>query len=248
MLSGEAIQFARASRRPDDFAPSARFGNRRIGGAERSSARPARPSCPVTCGLPRCEDERLGRFRQALDAQGHLARRQLAALSSLELDREAAVYCFHSSSRDGIASACRGSRFSRSGLRSCAGPRPASWRCRASRSPAICSVTDLRLFRGRRACCSPRSPGRRYRSGSTTFDRTAMPYGPHLVEVRQQPVVVGLRDRVDLVIVAAGAVDRQAEKHLAGRRDDVVELVVAGLLCVGRFVVPQAEPIESRWR
>ena len=47
------------------------------------------------------------------------------------------------------------------------------------------------------------------------------------------------------MIVAAGTVDRQAEEHLAGRRDDVVQLVVAGLLRVGRLVVPQAEAIEA---
>ena len=58
-------------------------------------------------------------------------------------------------------------------------------------------------------------------------------------------VVVLLRDRVDLVIVAAGAVDRQAEEDLAGGRDDVVEPVVAGLLAVGRLVVPDAQAVEA---
>ena len=50
----------------------------------------------------------------------------------------------------------------------------------------------------------------------------------HVVEEGQQAVVVALGDRVDLVVVAAGAVDRQAEEDLAGGRDDVVEAVVAG--------------------
>ena len=48
------------------------------------------------------------------------------------------------------------------------------------------------------------------------------------------------------MVVAAGAVDRQAEKHLPGGCDDVVEPVVAKLLAVGRFVVPDTEPVVAR--
>ena len=48
------------------------------------------------------------------------------------------------------------------------------------------------------------------------------------------------------MVVAAGTVDRQAEKHLPRGRHDVVEPVVAELLAVGRLVVPDAEPVVAR--
>ena len=47
------------------------------------------------------------------------------------------------------------------------------------------------------------------------------------------PVVVFGRDRVVLVIVAAGAADREAQEGHARRRDHVVELVVPGRLEFG---------------
>ena len=54
---------------------------------------------------------------------------------------------------------------------------------------------------------------------------------PHgLREGREEAIVVGLRDRVELVVVAAGAADRQAQERGAGRRGHVVEGVVAGPL------------------
>ena len=46
-------------------------------------------------------------------------------------------------------------------------------------------------------------------------------------ERREKPVVVGLRDRVELVVVAAGAADGEAEHGGAGGRGHVVERVVA---------------------
>ena len=63
---------------------------------------------------------------------------------------------------------------------------------------------------------------------------------------REQAVVVTLRNRVDLMVMAAGAVDRQAEKHLPGGCHDVVEPVVAELLTIGRLVVPYAKPVVAR--
>ncbi len=41
----------------------------------------------------------------------------------------------------------------------------------------------------------------------------------------EEAVVVALREGLELVVVAAGTGDRQAEKHRAGRRDDVVQFV-----------------------
>ena len=64
-------------------------------------------------------------------------------------------------------------------------------------------------------------------------------------EERKHPVVIGLGNRVDLVVVAAGAVHRHAEERLRRGRDVIVELVIDRLLAVGRFVVPEAEAIVT---
>ena len=66
-----------------------------------------------------------------------------------------------------------------------------------------------------------------------------------VVEEGQQPVIVVLGNRVFLVVVAAGAVDRQPQEHLAGGGDDVVEPVVPGQRAIGGLVVPEAQPIEA---
>ncbi len=68
-------------------------------------------------------------------------------------------------------------------------------------------------------------------------------YGLTSCEKRQQPVIILLRNRIDLVIVAAGAIDRQAEKNLPGRGDDVVQSIESGLLPIARLVVPNAKAI-----
>ena len=66
----------------------------------------------------------------------------------------------------------------------------------------------------------------------------------HVHEERHHPVVVGLGDRVLLVVVTPGAVDGHAQEHLAGGRDQAVEHVVAGLEPVGGLVVEQPQPVE----
>ena len=48
------------------------------------------------------------------------------------------------------------------------------------------------------------------------------------------------------MVVAAGAVDRDAQEDLPRRRDDAVENVVAGQGLVGGFVVPDPQPVEAR--
>ena len=67
-----------------------------------------------------------------------------------------------------------------------------------------------------------------------------------VLEEGEQAVVVLLRDGVDLVVVAASAVDRQAEERLAGGGDEVIEPVVPRLQAVGRLVVPESEPVVAR--
>src|SRR5204863_5583416 len=65
----------------------------------------------------------------------------------------------------------------------------------------------------------------------------------HAVKEREQLVIVALRKRVELVVVAAGTVDGQAEKRLAGRGENVVQAVVIGEQRIGRLVVPQTEAV-----
>ena len=65
--------------------------------------------------------------------------------------------------------------------------------------------------------------------------------GRDAAEERQHPVVVGLRNRVAAVVVAAGTADRHAEHHPGGRIEDRVEIVVLGERGVRRFVVPDPQ-------
>ena len=62
-------------------------------------------------------------------------------------------------------------------------------------------------------------------------------------ERRKQPVVIGLRDRVELVIVAARAANRQPEHRRADRRQHVVHLVIAVLL---DFVLRDLRRVNAR--
>ena len=67
----------------------------------------------------------------------------------------------------------------------------------------------------------------------------------HTLEKCQHAVVVGLRDRIDFVIVTSRTVDRQSQERLARGGDDVIESVVQGQQPVGRLVIPLAQPINS---
>ena len=66
------------------------------------------------------------------------------------------------------------------------------------------------------------------------------------VEDAGQRVVVGLRDRIELVVVAAGTAERQAQERLADRVDLVVDHVADHLLLVGVAAVPGAVDEERR--
>ena len=46
--------------------------------------------------------------------------------------------------------------------------------------------------------------------------------------------------------MAAGTIERHAEHRLANGGDDVVETIVAGLLGIDRFIIPDAQAIEAR--
>ena len=98
-----------------------------------------------------------------------------------------------------------GARRARAGASRCA--RIAAWTSATSRPPA-----------GRR--CLVRRADRRGRERIIVAE-------PGGGEERLEPVEVGLADRVELVVVAAGAADRQAEEDQAGRLGDVVQRVLA---------------------
>src|SRR4051794_28951865 len=49
---------------------------------------------------------------------------------------------------------------------------------------------------------------------------------PHIPEEGEELVIIGLRDRIKFVIVTARTSKSHTKKRLAGRRDDVVELII----------------------
>ena len=77
------------------------------------------------------------------------------------------------------------------------------------------------------------------------FDLGAIAVGGQVSEKCQGAVVVLGRDRVDLMVVAPTAIDRQTQKALPDGREDIVEAFVDGKLSIGWFVVPDPQPIEA---
>ena len=67
----------------------------------------------------------------------------------------------------------------------------------------------------------------------------------NVAEERQEGVVILLRDRIDLVIVTTRAADGHAEERFTGGSQDVVEIIVARQRTIGRFVIPNAQPIKT---
>ena len=70
----------------------------------------------------------------------------------------------------------------------------------------------------------------------------------NVAEKREHRVVVLRRYGIDLVVMAAGATDGQAEERLAGGPQNVVEIIVASQLAIRRFVIPNAKPIKAGGR
>ena len=75
--------------------------------------------------------------------------------------------------------------------------------------------------------------------------RAVLRHRRQIVEKRQQAVVVLLSYRIDLMVVAARTVDRQAQESLADGGQQIVELVVPRQQPVRRFVVPDAQPVKA---
>ena len=64
-------------------------------------------------------------------------------------------------------------------------------------------------------------------------------------EERLQTVVIALRDGIELVVVAPGAAERQAEEDRAGGVGDVVEHLLAALLQVDGVVLVGEAAVEA---
>ena len=58
-------------------------------------------------------------------------------------------------------------------------------------------------------------------------------------------VIVALTDRIVLVVVAAGAADREPEERRTDRHEHVVGIIEICLFAAGRFIVPLVQPEES---
>ena len=61
---------------------------------------------------------------------------------------------------------------------------------------------------------------------------------PEGLEDGEHAIVVGLRERFEFVIVAASAAERDSQKRSRGRAENVVELIVAVDVRLGRLIVP----------
>ncbi len=62
------------------------------------------------------------------------------------------------------------------------------------------------------------------------------------LEDREHPIIVGLRERLELVIMAAGTSQRDSQESGRGRSDHVVKLIVAVDHRLGRLIVPGTQP------
>src|SRR5262249_42416905 len=72
--------------------------------------------------------------------------------------------------------------------------------------------------------------------------------GLDVAQEGEHRVVIFLANRVELVIVTAGAANRQAEEGAAGDGQHVVQLVKIGLALVVGLVVPDADAVERSRR
>ena len=61
------------------------------------------------------------------------------------------------------------------------------------------------------------------------------------LENGEHPVVVDLRERLELVVMAAGAAERDSQKRRSRRAEHVVKLIVAVNRRFGRLIVPRAQ-------
>ena len=67
----------------------------------------------------------------------------------------------------------------------------------------------------------------------------------NVAEERQEGVVILLRDRVDFVIVTTRATDSHAKESFTGSPQNVVKIIVARQRTIGRFVIPNTQPVKA---
>src|SRR2546423_306185 len=58
----------------------------------------------------------------------------------------------------------------------------------------------------------------------------------HVANERQDAVIIALTDRIEHVVMAARAIDREAKERLAGGGDDFIKIIVSGLAGIIRLV------------
>ena len=87
----------------------------------------------------------------------------------------------------------------------------------------------------------------RHRGDTGIFDRTTTTYPvtTDVPEEGQQPVVILLADRVELVVVTTCTADGESQEDLGGRPQDVVEIFEPRLLPVHWLILPDAQAIIS---
>ena len=73
----------------------------------------------------------------------------------------------------------------------------------------------------------------------------ALPMTGDVTEKRQHRIVVPLRNRIDLMIVATRAANRHPKERLAHRPQYVVEIFVSCQFAISRFIIPNAQTIKT---
>ena len=77
--------------------------------------------------------------------------------------------------------------------------------------------------------------------GVVTADAVPL-YAP---KEREKAVIVGLGNRVDFVVMTAGTTNRQTQKGICRRLENIIHIIKPGLFLVDGFVIPQAKSIVS---
>ena len=73
----------------------------------------------------------------------------------------------------------------------------------------------------------------------------ALPMTGDVTEKRQHRIVVPLRNRIDLMIVAARAANRHPKERLAHRPQYVVEIFVSCQFAISRLIIPNSQTIKT---
>ena len=75
--------------------------------------------------------------------------------------------------------------------------------------------------------------------------RRAVVHIGHVLKECEQAVIVRLRNRILLVVMAAGTTNRHAHDHLGGRRQHTVKHIIFGQQPVGWLIIPDSKTIKT---